>query len=72
MIILTCLIICAVAALILNGAYLALSETVSKNTLQPITNPEERLKRAYINAYFAHVSFDAEVSEQQRTTKHVE
>ena len=72
MIILTCLIVCAVAALILNGAYLALSETVSKNTLQLITNPEERLKRAYINAYFAHVSFDAEVSEQQRRTKHVE
>jgi hypothetical protein len=72
MIILTCLIVCAVCALILNGAYLALSETVSKNTLQPIIKPEERLKRAYINAYFAHVSFDPEVSEQQKRTKHVE
>ena len=72
MIILTCLIACAVVALILNGAYLALSETVSNNTPQPVTKPEERLKRAYINAYFAHVSFDAEVSEQQRRTKHVE
>ena len=72
MIIITLLIVCAVAALILNGAYSALSETVSNKTPQPITNPEERLKRAYINAYFAHVSFDAEVSEQQRRTKHVE
>ena len=62
MIILTLLIVCAVAALILNGAYLALSETVSKNTPQLITKPEQRLKRAYINAYFAHVSFDPEVS----------
>ena len=40
MIILTCLIVCAVAALILNGAYSA-QRTVSKNMLQPITKPEE-------------------------------
>ena len=69
MIILTLLIVCAVAALILNGAYLALSETVSKNTPQLITKPEQRLKRAYINAYFAHVSCDPEVktAEENKT-----
>ena len=72
MTILTLLIVCAVAALILNGAYLALSETVSKNTSQPITKPEQMLKRAYINAYFAHVSFDPEVSKHRSRIKHVE
>ena len=72
MIILTLLIVCAVAALILNGAYLALSEIVSKNTSEPITKPEQMLKRAYINAYFAHVSFDPEVSKQRSRIKHVE
>jgi len=72
MIILTLLIVCAVAALILNGAYLALSEIVSKNTSEPITKPEQMLKRAYINAYFAHVSFDPEVSKHRSRIKHVE
>ena len=43
MIILTCLIVCAVAALILNGAYLALSETVSKNTLQPHKRSDKKV-----------------------------
>ena len=69
MIIITLLIVCAVAALILNGAYLALSDTVSNNMPQPVTKPEERLKRAYINAYFAHVSCDPEVktAEENKT-----
>ena len=66
MIILTCLIACAVVALILNGAYLALRETVSNHTPQPVTKPEERLKRAYINAYFAHVSCDPEVKTAEK------
>ena len=72
MIIITCLIVCAVSAFILNGVNSALNETVSHNKQQPITTPSDRLKCAYINAYFAHVSFEPKASKHREVVEHVE
>jgi len=72
MIIITCVIVCAVSALISNGIYSALNETISNNRQQPITTPAGRLKRAYINAYFAHLSFAPEVSKHSEVAEHAE
>ena len=72
MIIITCLIVCAVSALILNAVNSALNETASHNRQQPITTATESLKRAYINAYFAHVSFDQELSKHRGVAEHAE
>ena len=72
MIIITCVIVCAVSALISNGISSALNETISNNRQQPITTATESLKRAYINAYFAHVSFDQELSKHRGVAEHAE
>ena len=72
MIIITSLIVFAVSSLILNGVNSALNETASHNRQQPITTPYDRLKRAYINTYFAHLSFDPEASKQREVVEHVE
>jgi hypothetical protein len=58
------ILICAgMACLIANAAYFAIfkSEPAHSNTSN--LSPEERLKRAYRSAYFAHVSFVDEVRE---------
>ena len=72
MIIITSLIVFAVSALILNGVNSALNETASHNRQQPITKPSDSLKRAYINAYFAHLLFDPETSKLREVEQHAE
>ena len=72
MIIITSLIVFAVSSLILNGVNSALNETASHNREQPNTKPSDSLKRAYINAYFAHLSFDPETSKHREVEEHVE
>lgn len=72
MIIITSLIVFAVSSLILNGINSALNETVSHNRQQPNTKPSDSLKRAYINAYFAHVSFEPKASKHREVVEHVE
>ena len=72
MIIITSLIVFAVSALMLNGVNSALNETASHNRQQPNTKPSDSLKRAYINAYFAHVSFEPKASKHREVVEHVE
>ena len=59
-------IVIAVSAVIANAVYFAISR---KYSCEEVTKPEltsdELLKRAYLNAYFAHVSTSDERSKQE-------
>ena len=66
MFIISTIIVIAVSAVIANAAYFAISR---KYFCEEVTKPEltsdELLKRAYVNAYFAHVSMTDECSKQE-------
>lgn len=61
MFIISSIIVIAVSAVIANAAYFAISR---KYFYEEVTKPEltsdELLRRAYLNAYFAHVSMSDE------------
>ena len=64
MFIISSIIVIAVSAIIANAAYFAISR---KYFCEEVTKPEltsdELLRRAYLNAYFAHVSMSDELSQ---------
>ena len=62
MFIISTIIVIAVSAVIANAAYFAISRKYScEEVMRPkLTTCDELLKRAYRNAYFAHVSMSDE------------
>lgn len=71
MILITCLIVCSIAALIFNAAYRSLTENHSPPEKKIIT-PEETLRRVYRNAYHMYASVEAEGLKQRKDLRDVE
>ena len=61
MFIISSIIVIVVLAVIANAAYFAICRKYScKEVMRPELTSDELLKRAYRNAYFAHVSMTGE------------
>jgi len=54
--IISSIIIIGVACLIANAAYFAIFKDQRLQEATSVLTPEERLRRAYLSAYFMHVS----------------
>jgi len=66
MFIISTIIVIAVSAVIANAAYLASSRKYAcEEVKKPDLTSDELLKRAYLKAYFAHVSMSDESSKQE-------
>jgi len=62
MLIISSIIVIVVSAVIANAAYLAICRKYScEEVMRPELTSDELLKRAYRNAYFAHVSMSDEL-----------
>jgi hypothetical protein len=70
MIIISTIIVMAVLALIANAAFAAITGRYSNYEVTPRQlTPEEQLKRAYLSAYYAHVSTLDECTPAQKSEK---
>jgi len=66
MLIISSIIVIVVSAVIANAAYLAICRKYSSEEVKkPELTSDELLKRAYVNAYFAHVSMTDECLKQE-------
>ena len=64
MFIISSIIVIVVSAVIANAAYFAICRKYScEEVMRPELTSDELLKRAYRNAYFAHVSMSDELSQ---------
>lgn len=68
MFIITTIIVIAMSAIIANAAYFAISRKYfCEEVVRPELTSYELLKRAYRNAYFAHISLSDERLKDERS-----